>query len=77
MGAGAREIITMISARRMVALNDLGDDGTTVLFRYLSSTPGRKHRVAEISLNSNGIGDRGLFAIAEYLNDNLALNCRT
>jgi len=75
---GAREIITMMSSRCMVArlvlgLNDLGDDGTIVLFKYLSSNLGNKYKVAEISLNSNGIGDRGLLAITEYLNNNLTL----
>jgi hypothetical protein len=54
-------------------MNRLGDDGTIVLFDYLGSDVGKKNKLAEISLNSNGISDRGLLAIAEYLSNNLAL----
>ncbi|KAI5123236.1 hypothetical protein M0805_001325 [Coniferiporia weirii] len=69
---GAREIIEAIKARKSVKKlilghNSLGDDGCRELFRFLCTEGGRRYRIAEISLNSNGIGDRGLEAIAEYL----------
>lgn len=68
----------MISSRRLVTKlilghNELGDDGTIVLFKFLTSPIGRKHPIVEISLNSNDIGDRGLLAISEYLKDNIHL----
>ncbi|KAI6006138.1 hypothetical protein EDD15DRAFT_2428862 [Pisolithus albus] len=52
--------------------NSLGDDGIYQIFAYLSSFEGSKHRatLAEISLTGNGIGCRGLQAIAEYLRGN-------
>ena len=65
----------MIQSRRTVTKlilghNDLGDDGCRELFRYLCSDDGRRFRISEISLNSNGIGDKGLLAISEYLRNN-------
>lgn len=65
----------MITSRRKVTKlilghNKLSDDGCIILFRFLGSPAGRKYRIAEISLNSNEIGDRGLLAIAAYLNGN-------
>ncbi|KAJ6498113.1 hypothetical protein C8R47DRAFT_1009973 [Mycena vitilis] len=75
---GAQEIISMISSRRLVTKlilghNELSDDGCIVLFKFLASSVGRKYRIAEISLNSNSIGNRGLLAIAEYLQGNKVL----
>lgn len=75
---GAREVITQIRSRQLVTKlilghNELGDDGCETLFRFLHSPQGRGYPVAEISLNSNGIGDRGLLAISEYLKDNMTL----
>ncbi|KAJ7139394.1 hypothetical protein C8R44DRAFT_693839 [Mycena epipterygia] len=72
---GAQEIISMISSRRFVTKlilghNELSDDGCVVLFTFLTSSVGRKYQIAEISLNSNSIGDRGLYSIAEYLQGN-------
>ncbi|THV04704.1 hypothetical protein K435DRAFT_746465 [Dendrothele bispora CBS 962.96] len=76
--AGAREIISMINSRPLVnklilGHNELADDGCVVLFTFLRSAVGRQYRITEISLNSNGIGDRGLIAIAMYLTDNTCL----
>ncbi|TFK73368.1 hypothetical protein BDN72DRAFT_791004 [Pluteus cervinus] len=75
---GAQEIVGLISSRHSVTKlvlghNDLGDDGCVVLFKFLRSPAGRKYRIAEISLNSNGIGNRGLLAVASYLKDNTIL----
>ncbi|KAJ7743843.1 hypothetical protein B0H16DRAFT_1889825 [Mycena metata] len=75
---GAQEIISMISSRRSVTKlilghNELSDDGCIVLFKFLASGVGQKYRIAEISLNSNSIGNRGLLAISEYLQGNKAL----
>ncbi|KAJ7151709.1 hypothetical protein C8R46DRAFT_1122883 [Mycena filopes] len=75
---GAQEIISAISSRRFVTKlilshNDLGDDGCILLFKFLASGVGRKYQVAEISLNSNSIGNRGLLAISEYLQGNEVL----
>ncbi|KAF7340240.1 RNI-like protein [Mycena venus] len=75
---GAQEIISMISSRRFVTKlilghNELSDDGCIVLFKFLGSAVGRKYQIAEISLNSNSIGNRGLLAIAEYLHGNKVL----
>jgi len=53
--------------------NSLSDDGCVLLFAFLSSPLGRKYPIAEISLNANRIGDRGLSAIAAYLLDNTHL----
>lgn len=68
----------MVSSRKFVTKlilghNDLSDDGSIVLFKFLSSSLGRKYQIAEISLNGNGIGNRGLSAITEYLRGNLVL----
>ncbi|KAJ7171628.1 hypothetical protein C8R43DRAFT_20386 [Mycena crocata] len=75
---GAQEIISMISSRRFVTKlilghNELSDDGCVVLFKFLCSSLGRKYQIAEISLNSNSIGNRGLLAISEYLQGNQVL----
>ncbi|KAI0628574.1 RNI-like protein [Trametes polyzona] len=76
--AGAQEVIKDILARRSVTKlilghNQLGDDGCEELFGFLSSEAGRKYKIGEISLNSNGIGNRGLLAISRYLQDNTHL----
>lgn len=65
----------MIKSRRfvnrlIVGHNELGDEGCRCLFRFLCSEEGREYDIQEISLNSNNIGDEGLLAIAEYLQDN-------
>ncbi|KAH9924075.1 uncharacterized protein B0H18DRAFT_1013373 [Fomitopsis serialis] len=75
---GAREVISDIRARRNVTKlilghNELGDAGCEVLFGFLSTEKGRQYPISEISLNSNGIGDRGLRTIIEYLRDNTSL----
>ena len=72
---GAHEIISMISTRRTVTKlilghNNLGNEGTNVLFRFLESSLGRKYHIAETSLNSNGIRNEGLLAISRYLKGN-------
>ncbi|KAJ7630334.1 RNI-like protein [Roridomyces roridus] len=75
---GAQEIISMISSRRSVTKlilghNELNDDGGIVLFKFLSSAIGRTYLIAEISLNSNAMGNRTLAAISEYIRGNKAL----
>ncbi|KAL5522584.1 hypothetical protein ACEPAG_8601 [Sanghuangporus baumii] len=72
---GAQEVISAIKVRKAVTKlilghNALGDDGAQELFGFLCSEEGRRYRIAEISLNSNGIGNAGLEAIAEYLEGN-------
>ncbi|KAK7021931.1 hypothetical protein VNI00_017160 [Paramarasmius palmivorus] len=74
--SGAQEIITKITARKVVTKlalnhNELSDDGCIVLFAFLSSAVGKKYRIAEIGLSSNNIGDRGLEAITSYLAGNI------
>ncbi|KAI0659846.1 RNI-like protein [Cubamyces menziesii] len=76
--SGAQEVIKDILARRSVTKlilghNYLGDEGCEELFGFLSSEAGRKYKIGEISLNSNGIGNRGLLAISRYLRDNTTL----
>ncbi|KAI0667288.1 RNI-like protein [Trametes maxima] len=76
--SGAQEVIKDILSRRSVTKlilghNELGDDGCEELFGFLSSDAGRKYKIVEISLNSNGIGNRGLLAISRYLRDNATL----
>lgn len=71
-------MIKDISSRRFVTKlilghNNLGDEGCEALFNYLCSEEGRKYKLAEISLNSNGIGNQGLMAVAEYLKNNTHL----
>lgn len=75
---GAQELITTIISRRLVTKlilghNDLSDDGCVELFKFLGCDIGSKHPIAEISLNSNGIGDRGLLSIANYMTNNQTL----
>jgi hypothetical protein len=80
---GAQEIIKEISSRRTVTKlilghNSLGDDGTVALFTFLNSSgsnSGSKYKqtITEISLNGNGISNKGLEAIILYLQDNSAL----
>ncbi len=53
--------------------NQLGDDGCEELFRYLCSEAGRRYGIVEIYLLANGIGDRGLLALSEYLKGNRTL----
>lgn len=68
----------MITSRRtftklILDYNALGDDGCVTLFNFLCSDVGRTSKISEISLKKNGIGDRGLLAIAEYLKGNKTL----
>ncbi|KZT69098.1 RNI-like protein [Daedalea quercina L-15889] len=75
---GALEVIQDIRARRNVTKlilghNELGDAGCEVLFGFLSTDKGRQYPISEISLNSNGIGDRGLRSIIDYLRNNTSL----
>ncbi|TFK49021.1 RNI-like protein [Heliocybe sulcata] len=72
---GARDIIRDISSRRIVTKlilghNFLADEGCVALFDFLCTPDVKKYKIQEISLNSNGIGDRGLLAIANYLREN-------
>ncbi|KAI0761301.1 RNI-like protein [Trametes elegans] len=76
--SGAEEIIKDILSRRSVTKlilghNQLGDEGCEELFGFLCSEAGRRYKIAEISLNANGIGNRGLLAISRYLRDNTTL----
>ncbi|KAF5389614.1 hypothetical protein D9757_004210 [Collybiopsis confluens] len=76
--AGAKQVIELIRSRRTVTKlilghNSLSDDGCMLLFNFLSSLPGRKYPITEISLNANRIGNRGLAAIAAYLVGNTTL----
>ena len=78
MNVGAQEVIKQILARRSVTKlilghNDLGDSGCEELFGFLNSDAGRNYKITHISLNSNGIGNRGLLAISRYLRDNTSL----
>ena len=75
MLAGAEELISTITARRIVhklilGHNKLGNDGCVALFAFLGSAVGRKYPIAYISLNANDIGERGFSAIADYIKDN-------
>ena len=75
---GAQDVIAAISSRRTVSKlilghNELGDDGCTLLFRFLASSAGKRYRIREISLNANRIGDAGLLAISTYLLNNMDL----
>ena len=68
----------MISSRPTVTKLDLShnalrDDGCMVLFKFLCSDPSRKNRISEIKLGKNGIGDRGLLAISDFLYGNETL----
>jgi hypothetical protein len=65
----------MISSRRNVtkltlAHNNFGEEGACELFQYLSSESGRKYKIAEISMYSTHMGDKGLAALAEYIEGN-------
>ncbi|KAH6917912.1 hypothetical protein BKA70DRAFT_1135851 [Coprinopsis sp. MPI-PUGE-AT-0042] len=76
--AGAQDVIKLISSKRNVTKlllghNELGDDGCTVLFKFLGSQIGRRYSVTEISLNSNKIGNQGLLAVCQYMSGNRAL----
>ena len=75
---GAREVIAALRARKSVTKlilghNELGDEGCKELFRFLCTSDGRRYHIAEISLNSNGIGDIGLEAISNYIQGNVHL----
>lgn len=51
-----------------------GNEGCVALFDYLCSIEGQyRHNIEEISLNDNEIGDKGLLAIAKYLDGNKTL----
>jgi Ran GTPase-activating protein (RanGAP) involved in mRNA processing and transport len=76
--SGAQEIISTITSRPTVTKlilshNTLEDDGCIVLFRFLGSDVGKTKRISEIKLAKNGIGDRGLLAISEFLKGNTVL----
>ncbi|KAF8069085.1 RNI-like protein [Lyophyllum atratum] len=69
---GAQQIISMITSRRVVyklllSRNHLEDNGCVALFTFLGSAQGMKHPISEIHLASNGIGNVGMLAIADYL----------
>jgi len=75
---GAQEIISTITSRPTVTKlilshNTLQDDGCIVLFKFLGSDVGNTKRISEIKLAKNGIGDRGLLAISEFLKGNTVL----
>ncbi|KIY47899.1 hypothetical protein FISHEDRAFT_65932 [Fistulina hepatica ATCC 64428] len=72
---GAQSVIQEISKRHkftglILGHNKLGDAGCTALFDYLSSPDGQKHPIRQVSLNSNSVGNDGLYAIASYLEGN-------
>lgn len=74
-GIGANTIISTIRSRRLVnrlliGYNRLGNDGCCALFGFLGSQEGQRHRIQELRIESNQIGDEGLLAIANYLLDN-------
>lgn len=76
--SGAQKVIPLLNSYRNGVIkmslnhNSLGDDGICQLFAYLSSPEGSKHRatLTDISLTGNGIGCKGLQAIAEYVRGN-------
>ncbi|KAG5732239.1 hypothetical protein E4T56_gene11481 [Termitomyces sp. T112] len=75
---GAQRIIDLIENRRLVSTlvlshNELGDDGCVILFKFLSSTKGRRYPISEIQIGSNQLGNTGLLAIANYLENNIHL----
>ncbi|KAH9852386.1 RNI-like protein [Lenzites betulinus] len=75
---GAQEVLKDMLSRRSVTKlilgsNSLGDEGCEELFGFLSSDAGRKYKIGEISLNRNGIGNRGLLAISRYVQENITL----
>jgi hypothetical protein len=56
--------------RLILSLNKLGDLGCIRLFGFLRSPEGKAlDHINELSLNSNGIGDVGILALAEWLWD--------
>lgn len=68
---GAEAVVKLLRMRRSVSHlilghNELGDAGTVALFDYLRSEEGMVHKLLEISLNTNNIGDAGLWAITRY-----------
>ena len=68
---GAEAIVKLLRMHRSIhhlilGHNTLGDAGCVALFDYLRSEEGKKHKLMEISLNANNIGDAGLWAIARY-----------
>ncbi|EIW78417.1 RNI-like protein [Coniophora puteana RWD-64-598 SS2] len=79
--AGAQKVIDELKTRRngitklVLNHNVLQDEGTAHLFCYLTSDAGAKHRASltEICLNRNEIGSQGLYAVVEFLRDNIAL----
>lgn len=53
--------------------NSLGDDGCETLFKFLCSDVGRSRQITEIKLAKNGLRNRGLLAIAEFMRNNHVL----
>ncbi|KAG9032709.1 hypothetical protein FS837_002652, partial [Tulasnella sp. UAMH 9824] len=78
---GARHIISTLETNHTIKTivlghNPLGDEGTAVLFHFLSSNWARRHiRLDSITINSCQIGNFGLGAIAQYLDGNQSLRC--
>ncbi|KAG9313439.1 hypothetical protein JVU11DRAFT_5761 [Chiua virens] len=78
---GAQKIISQLTTQRFAVTkltlshNPLGDDGISLLFNYLCSTAGSRHRIAlcEIYLNCTDLGCKGLQVIADYIRGNEAL----
>lgn len=76
---GARHIISTLETNHTIKTivlghNPLGDEGTAVLFHFLSSNWARRHiRLDSITINSCQIGNLGLGAIARYLDGNQSL----
>lgn len=79
-GPGAQQVIQLIKSRPTATIsklilghNELSDEGCITLFQFLDSVHGHNFPTSEISLNANQIGDRGLLAIASYLENNSTL----
>ncbi|KAG8947857.1 hypothetical protein FRC04_010215 [Tulasnella sp. 424] len=76
---GAQHIISMLESNhtiRTVVLghNPLGDEGTAILFDFLSSSWARRNIYLDsITINSCQIGNLGLGSIARYLDGNRSL----
>ncbi|KAG8908149.1 hypothetical protein FRC01_007492, partial [Tulasnella sp. 417] len=76
---GARHIISTLETNHtiktmVIGHNPLGDEGTAVLFHFLSSNWARRQiHLESITINSCQIGNLGLGAIAAYLDGNQSL----
>ncbi|GJE85313.1 RNI-like protein [Phanerochaete sordida] len=81
--SGAQRVCEAISHRAAVTTlslphHKLGDEGATELFRWLCSS-GRNYwrQITDIDVSDNGIGEKGLAAISDYLQKNRRLKVLT